>query len=154
MKVKVRPAQHCPTNPACHIKICLHSAWQCAYIENWRDERAFKPSKFYRSKYSYKEGSSLDRMSDIIDNLRTAQKKAEASGNPKAASFVGHQVSLKPKKKTLITVLMQSFWQRCSKQFSHLRHGQWSWYELSSSSSFPGNYIFLEYHPNNPNLAF
>ena len=36
-------------------------------------------------------------MSDIIDNLRTAQKKAEASGNPKAASFVGHQVSLKPK---------------------------------------------------------
>ena len=37
-------------------------------------------------------------MSDIIDNLRTAQKKAEASGNPKAASFVGHQVSLKPKK--------------------------------------------------------
>ena len=72
-------------------------------MENWREEGAFKQPilnlNFYRSKYSNEEGSSLDRMSDIIDNLRTAQKKAEASGNPKAASFVGHQVSLKPKKR-------------------------------------------------------
>ena len=38
LKFKLRAAQHCSASPFCHIKICLHSTWQCVPLEglqNW-----------------------------------------------------------------------------------------------------------------------